>query len=271
MKKTLVSLTILFSLFLLTFSQGPEQFTYQAVIRDGSGTIQAHTDYEVLVSLKQGSINGEDAFSETHTGTTNELGMINLIIGSVNMEDMALIDWSDGPFFININVNGTDLGTIQLLSVPYALYANKAGNVFSREFQDLLNAPDLALYATLDMADHNLSNLANPDNAQDAATKYYVDILEYKLKKAGVLPFEDGDTMLLKDIDNHIYSAVKIGPQWWTTENLRTAHYNDGTPIAHVSDNQQWIDLNTGAYCWVQNDSASSCGMHPISGGKPLL
>ena len=59
------------------------------------------------------------------------------------------------------------------------------------------------------------------------------------------------------DIDGNIYTTVKIGSQTWLKENLRTTKYNDGTPITKVTDNTEWSNLTTEAYCWYDNDSAT--------------
>lgn len=55
------------------------------------------------------------------------------------------------------------------------------------------------------------------------------------------------------DIDNNRYETVEIGDQTWMAENLRVTRYNDGTPIALVTDNSAWIALTTPAYTWYEN------------------
>jgi uncharacterized protein (TIGR02145 family) len=57
-----------------------------------------------------------------------------------------------------------------------------------------------------------------------------------------------------RDIDGNLYHAVKIGDQVWLQENLQVEHYNDGSPIANVTDNTAWIALTTGAYCYYDNN-----------------
>jgi uncharacterized protein (TIGR02145 family) len=54
----------------------------------------------------------------------------------------------------------------------------------------------------------------------------------------------------VKDIDGNIYHTVTIGTQVWMVEDLRTTHYNDGTPIPHITDTKEWENLKSGAYCW---------------------
>ncbi len=117
---------VLFVFLLLsfsTFAQTPTSFNYQAVLRDASGGILANQQVEIGVTLLQGSVTGTEIFTETHSVTTNEFGLVNLQIGSVNTTGMQNIDWSKGPYFIEISVDGTVMGTSQLLSVPYALHA----------------------------------------------------------------------------------------------------------------------------------------------------
>jgi len=55
------------------------------------------------------------------------------------------------------------------------------------------------------------------------------------------------------DIDGNVYHTVIIGTQIWMVENLKTTKYNDGTSIANVTDNVEWIGLTSPAYCWYNN------------------
>jgi len=59
---------------------------------------------------------------------------------------------------------------------------------------------------------------------------------------------------IIRDFDGNEYTIVQIGNQIWMTENLRTTHYNDGTPIALIEENQLWLAAETGAYSWYDNN-----------------
>jgi uncharacterized protein (TIGR02145 family) len=61
----------------------------------------------------------------------------------------------------------------------------------------------------------------------------------------------------LTDFDGNTYQTVTIGTQVWMAENLNTTKYRDGTPIQHVMNNDTWIGLTTGAFCWWNNDPAT--------------
>jgi uncharacterized protein (TIGR02145 family) len=56
------------------------------------------------------------------------------------------------------------------------------------------------------------------------------------------------------DIDGHRYRAVRIGEQWWTTDNLKVMRYRNGDAIPNVTDNTNWASLTTGAYCDYDNN-----------------
>ncbi len=125
-KLTLVLVAILFAVTGV-LAQTPNEFKYQAVLRDASGVVMASEAVTVDISILQGSASGTSVFTEQHSVTTTAQGLINLNIGSV--EDMSSVDWSSATYFIEISVNSTVMGTSQLLSVPYAMYAETSGAI----------------------------------------------------------------------------------------------------------------------------------------------
>ena len=58
----------------------------------------------------------------------------------------------------------------------------------------------------------------------------------------------------VSDIDGNIYKTIIIGSQEWLAENLKTTKYNDGTPILHKPNNDDWYNSTEGAYAWYNND-----------------
>jgi uncharacterized protein (TIGR02145 family) len=61
----------------------------------------------------------------------------------------------------------------------------------------------------------------------------------------------------VSDIEGHIYQTVLIGSQFWMAENLRSATYANGEPIANVTDNTAWAQLSTGAWCHYNNNTTN--------------
>lgn len=65
----------------------------------------------------------------------------------------------------------------------------------------------------------------------------------------------------VNDVDGNVYHTVVIGTQAWLVENLHVTHYRNGDAIANVSDNTQWSNLTSGAYC-CYNNSAPTATMY---------
>jgi hypothetical protein len=125
MKKILLSLiAITVSVFL--FGQTPNQFKYQAVLRNTDGTLMSEENVTIVISILKSDLS-TSVFEETHNTITTTQGLINLNIGS--MEDLGSVNWTLDKYFIEINLNGTVIGTNQLLSVPYALHSKTAETV----------------------------------------------------------------------------------------------------------------------------------------------
>jgi uncharacterized protein (TIGR02145 family) len=62
------------------------------------------------------------------------------------------------------------------------------------------------------------------------------------------------ETGTVADIDGNVYKTVKIGSQWWMAENLKVTHYRNGGIIPNITDGVQWIQCQTGALCYYDND-----------------
>jgi hypothetical protein len=117
------------------FAQSPQAFKYQAVVRDNAGNVVVNKLISIKSSILIDSLNGNSVYSETHSLATNDFGIVNLSIGkgTVLIGNFNTISWGGHNYFIKTEVdfNGGSnyqyLGTSQLLSVPYALYAEKSG------------------------------------------------------------------------------------------------------------------------------------------------
>jgi hypothetical protein len=105
------------------FCQSPGGFNYQAILRDASGNAMSNTEVSLQLIIRKESATGTEAYSETHTITTNALGLINLEVGKQDPASFSSIDWAHGSYFLILVVNGAEMGTSQLQSVPYALHA----------------------------------------------------------------------------------------------------------------------------------------------------
>lgn len=134
MRRPLLFIAAIFITSVL-FAQAPQKMSYQAVIRDNSGQLVNNQSIGMQISILQGSPTGSAVYVETHTTTTNANGLASLEIGTgaaTGGSVFSSIDWANGPYFIKTETDingGTDYtitGTNELLSVPYALHANRA-------------------------------------------------------------------------------------------------------------------------------------------------
>lgn len=68
-------------------------------------------------------------------------------------------------------------------------------------------------------------------------------------------PVSNTDTVAKKltDINGNVYKIVKIGTQWWMTENLKVTKYRNGDAIPNVTDTS-WASLTTGAFAYYYNN-----------------
>jgi translation initiation factor 2 beta subunit (eIF-2beta)/eIF-5 len=119
------------------FAQSPEVFKYQAIVRNTSGEVLANQNVSFRISILKNNTSGTLVYEEIHTVTTNSFGLVNLNIGegSVVSGSFSTINWANDKYFLQVELDPTggttylSMGTSQLLSVPYALYAKSAGTV----------------------------------------------------------------------------------------------------------------------------------------------
>jgi len=57
------------------------------------------------------------------------------------------------------------------------------------------------------------------------------------------------------DIDGNVYHTITIGKQVWMVENLKVTKYRNGDEIPNITDEMQWFNTNSGAYCNYNNDA----------------
>ena len=127
----LITLSIFFGLNI--YSQAPEKFTYQSIVRYSDGSLLKSSNLGIKISILKNSDEGASVYTETHSVTTNRNGLVTLTIGNgVSGDNISDIDWSSGSYYLMVEVdpNGgigyTIEQTAQLLSVPYALFAGNS-------------------------------------------------------------------------------------------------------------------------------------------------
>lgn len=154
MKKTNILLIFvpifLFSLTLL--SQVPNAINFQAVAKLNDGSLVVDKQISVKVLLSQASISPNLRYAEVHMVNTNSVGHFAFKIGKGEavMGSFVDVEWKNGDVVLNleIDINGGSafepLGSSELLTVPYAFYAQAAGSLESEN--DIVISAEKNLY-----------------------------------------------------------------------------------------------------------------------------
>lgn len=138
-KKLLLTCSLLVAYF--ANAQTPNGMNYQATVRDNTGDLLKNENINIEFSILKNSINGTVVYSESQSSTTNNFGGFSSVIGD-GTAIVGLfndIKWSENTHFLNVKVNGNDLGTSQLMSVPYAQHAKTADGITNPNWKNKLN------------------------------------------------------------------------------------------------------------------------------------
>ena len=128
-------------------AQAAESINYQAVVRNSNGVVLKNQVIQVQFSIIDSTFGVQsvkvyqELFDFAPSGEnyqTNDFGLINLRIGEGfrnggTLNAFSEINWGSGNYFLQVEfANGgnpfENLGTTQLVSVPYALYAKSSGD-----------------------------------------------------------------------------------------------------------------------------------------------
>jgi hypothetical protein len=192
-------------LFLLAtvsiLAQTPEKMSYQLVLRDASNTLLTNQEVGIQISILQTTNTGSAVYTETQTATTNINGLVSLEIGSgTSSDDFSAIDWSAGPYFIKTatdasgGINYSIIGTSQLMSVPYALYAktagndelkentaNKSTNIVTDAASDVKFPSVKSVKTYIDAVQDDVDANETASSTSDATLQGYIDALEARI------------------------------------------------------------------------------------------
>lgn len=117
------------------YGQAPQGINYQGVARNQLGVALSNKSIGVKMSIHDSALH-KVLYTETYTTNTNTMGLFTHIVGrgTNTYGKFDTIDWSTGNKWIKIDIDpngGTNysvVGDVELMSVPYALFAKSAGN-----------------------------------------------------------------------------------------------------------------------------------------------
>ena len=216
-KKILIALLLCISAS-QTFAQSSNGIFFQAVARDNFSNPAKDRNIYVQSTIIQNTTTGTKVLIEVHKSSTDAMGVFNITIGNGqrtggSATSIAAIDWSKGPFYLNLKIAITplsasdswdyskelvDMGTTSFGAVPFAFYSASSAKV-----DDKLNATDttkmLAVYAKAMSVKTLETSLATKLTAADTLTMlkpyakvaYTIDSSFFKTQMATKLSIAD--------------------------------------------------------------------------------
>lgn len=244
MKKWYFLLQLLFIPFIVE-AQAPLLIPHQGVARDGQGNPLSNVDLNARFTLHAITADGPVVWQEQQDLQTNALGLFTAQLGSV--VSLSNVEWNLGMRFLQVELDlgggFIDLGTEQLLSVPYALHAAHVPLQSTLSGDTVIIGNSRIVIPGTSGVNHGtittgtaLHSCGAPDVHNPALTY-------------GSMVDQEGQS----------YKTIIIGPFEVMAENLNTSTYRNGDPITTGLSNSQWQWTNGGAYSYYNNDPSYEC------------
>jgi hypothetical protein len=138
--KAVIILTLI-AISLAGYAQAPNLINYQGVARNAVGNPLPNQTINLRLSVHNLSASGTVVYTETRPITTNLGGLFSVQIGSTGASSttgsIAGVNWLTGDKYLQVEIDPTsnnnylNMGTVQLISVPYAFNAATAGNALT--------------------------------------------------------------------------------------------------------------------------------------------
>jgi uncharacterized protein (TIGR02145 family) len=251
------------SLSSILFAQAPALIPYQAVARDASGAALNGATINARFTIHDGTATGAAVWQELQTVTTSALGLFTAQLGS--SVSLSGVNWANGSKFMQVEIDlgqgFVDMGTQQMLSVPYALYSTNAGSAFNAEnagngISGVSQTGDtlyLANGSYFIVPGISLAN-GNGDGTTTGTT----------LHTCGAPNVHNPDLTYgsMTDQEGNVYKTIVIGTQEWMAENLNTSIYRNGDAIPTGLSNAEWentINTQQGAWAYYNNNASYAC------------
>jgi uncharacterized protein (TIGR02145 family) len=230
------------------FAQAPALIPYQAVARDTSGQALNGATINARFTIHDGAATGAAVWQELQTVTTSALGLFTVQLGS--SVPLTGVIWANGSKFMQVEIDlgqgFVEMGTQQMLSVPYALHAGSVSlNVSAAGDTLFVGNGEYVIIPGISAAN------ANGGGTSTGTT----------LHSCGAPNVHNPDLTYgsMTDQEGNVYKTIVIGTQEWMAENLNTSIYRNGDVIPTNLDNTTWQNTISGAWAYYNNDASYEC------------
>jgi uncharacterized protein (TIGR02145 family) len=256
MRLTITALALFFSTML--FAQAPALIPYQAIARNAAGEPLASSTLNARFTIHDLTATGASVWQELQTVTTSSLGLFTVQLGS----NVALsnVNWANGEKFMQVEIDlgqgFLDLGTQQMLSVPYALHSSSALSAGD-------GISDVSLTGdTLFLNNGNfliVPGISTANNSGGGGTTTGTTLHTCGTSNVHNPDFTYGS---MTDQQGNVYKTIVIGTQEWMAENLNTSIYRNGDAIPTGLSLSDWESTNItqqGAWAYYNNVASYAC------------
>jgi len=259
----------------LVLAQAPQGFTYQAVATDNNGLELVEQNVSIRVSILSESSTGVEQWIETHSTTTDGFGLFTITIGEGTstgngaQSSFSDIDWGGSEHHLKIEMDvdgGSDyqlLGISQLMSVPYALYAESSNTDSLEVLIESLESEIDNLNQNNAQIDSTLNQLSNSSINYDSISNYLMnDSLFQSNIGGGNINF--GDYVLMEPGELNL---VSVGWQLKRSDTIQALEdgflfgqfdgYNsssNGETNVYISSTESFYISSTDSYASTKTD-----------------
>ncbi len=124
-----------------SFSQGghSQYINYQGVASNATGELMSNENITVMIALRLFAPDAITEYEENHSVTTDKNAVFSLKIGNGTVLKGDYFSLERGlETYITVSINGIEIGTTEMMAVPYALSAGN--NYWYKDGDDIINS-----------------------------------------------------------------------------------------------------------------------------------
>ena len=251
MKRLFTLIAVLFLAMVAAFGQN-NKLSYQAVVRNSANELVANENITVVISILNGTTaDAPVAYSEQHTVTTNQNGLMSLLIGDGTNQtgSFADVQWANASVKSEITLpDGNVTSIVPMTAVPYAMYAANANAGLTAKdlenFIDTVTLPTaLSVYGHVQTMNNDIKTglkawvtqvvKNNPTYAMDVLTHYIKNLTPAQVSEIFGAYDDMTSAQAKEDLLNGLAQIIKDNP---AIAYDVIDHYIDNVTLAQALD-----------------------------------
>jgi len=228
------------------------KLSYQAVVRNSANELVANENITVVISILNGTTaDAPVAYSEQHTVTTNQNGLMSLLIGDGTNQtgSFADVQWANASVKSEITLpDGNVTSIVPMTAVPYAMYAANANAGLTAKdlenFIDTVTLPTaLSVYGHVQTMNNDIKTglkawvtqvvKNNPTYAMDVLTHYIKNLTPAQVSEIFGAYDDMTSAQAKEDLLNGLAQIIKDNP---AIAYDVIDHYIDNVTLAQALD-----------------------------------